>query len=290
MNSVKGYKVFNPDWTCLDFQYEVGKTYKHCGEIAVCERGFHFCEKLADCFSYYNFDPANKVAEVVATGKVDRSDDDSKVCTDELIIVRELSWEEVLKVANSGNRNSGYRNSGNWNSGDWNSGDWNSGDGNSSDSNSGDWNSGSWNSGCRNSGNWNSGYSNSGDWNSGSWNSGDWNSGNWNSGVFNTNEPKILIFDQPTDWTYRDWRMSRACGVMRTALYGSLEWVHSQDMTSEEKLRNPQHETTGGFLRRSPKPDLQKWWDELSGRDQAAVKSLPNFDADKFKQITGIEV
>ena len=27
--SIKGYKVFNPDWTCRDFQYEVGKTFKH---------------------------------------------------------------------------------------------------------------------------------------------------------------------------------------------------------------------------------------------------------------------
>lgn len=24
---IKGYKVFNPDWTCRDFQYEVGKTF-----------------------------------------------------------------------------------------------------------------------------------------------------------------------------------------------------------------------------------------------------------------------
>lgn len=29
MNEVKGYKVFNPDWTCNNFQYEVGKTYQH---------------------------------------------------------------------------------------------------------------------------------------------------------------------------------------------------------------------------------------------------------------------
>lgn len=24
---IKGYKVFNPDWTCRNFQYEVGKTF-----------------------------------------------------------------------------------------------------------------------------------------------------------------------------------------------------------------------------------------------------------------------
>ena len=25
---IKGYKVFNPDWTCRNFQYEVGKTFE----------------------------------------------------------------------------------------------------------------------------------------------------------------------------------------------------------------------------------------------------------------------
>lgn len=29
---VKGYKVFNPDWMCRDFKYEVGQTYTHDGE------------------------------------------------------------------------------------------------------------------------------------------------------------------------------------------------------------------------------------------------------------------
>lgn len=71
--SIKGYKVFNPDWTCRGFQYEVGKTYKHEGDIGLCKAGFHFCQKIADCFSYYDFNNKNKVAEVEAIGLVENA-------------------------------------------------------------------------------------------------------------------------------------------------------------------------------------------------------------------------
>ena len=57
---MRGYKVFNNDWTCRDFQYEVGKTYKHDGKISLCGSGFHFCEKAVDCFNYYGFSSENK--------------------------------------------------------------------------------------------------------------------------------------------------------------------------------------------------------------------------------------
>jgi hypothetical protein len=68
--TMKGYKVFKPDWTCRGFQYEVGQTYKMDADPICCKRGFHFCEKLVDCFSYYDFDPRNHVAEVEALGEV----------------------------------------------------------------------------------------------------------------------------------------------------------------------------------------------------------------------------
>ena len=62
------YKVFNPDWTCRGFQNKIGETYKDCINPSVCDRGFHFCKNLADCFNYYSFDPDNKVAEIEAIG------------------------------------------------------------------------------------------------------------------------------------------------------------------------------------------------------------------------------
>lgn len=77
---MKGYKVFNGDWTCRGFQYEVGKTYEDDVKPVCCRKGFHFCTKAADCFNYYRFDSMNKVAEVEALGDIDK-ENDGKYCT-----------------------------------------------------------------------------------------------------------------------------------------------------------------------------------------------------------------
>ena len=92
---MKGYKVFNPDWTCKGMKYEVGKTYEYKGEIGLCKAGYHFCRRLTDCFNFYSFDPNNKVAEIEALGIVHTS---GKSVTDRIRIVRELSWYEVLDL------------------------------------------------------------------------------------------------------------------------------------------------------------------------------------------------
>ena len=131
---MKAFKVFNPDWSCRPgsnvFHFEVGKTYEHTGPVVPCQSGFHACLKLDDCFSYYNFNPDNKVAEVEVENYLTH-DDDSKVAAGRITIVRELSWQEVLDLVNTGKNNTGKNNSGNGNSGDGNSGHGNSGDGNS---------------------------------------------------------------------------------------------------------------------------------------------------------------
>lgn len=98
--SIKGYKVFNPDWTCRGFQYEVGKTFEHNGDIEMCGAGFHFCRKLSDCFGYYSFNSNNKVAEVEAVGLVETEGD--KSVTNKIRIVKELTWHDVLDMCNTG--------------------------------------------------------------------------------------------------------------------------------------------------------------------------------------------
>ena len=311
---VKGYKVFNPDWTCRGKQYSCPGNFEEDVTLSVCNSGMHFCKKASDCFNYYQFDPNNHVAEVVARGNV--VEDGDKCATDKLEIIREIPWAELLEIVNTGKWCTGYGNSGDYNSGDWNSGNWNSGDWNSGNCNSGDWNSGDWNSGNRNSGNrnsgdynsgdwnsgdYNSGNRNSGNWNSGDWNSGDWNSGDWNSGdwnktdfsngCFNTVEPKIYLFNKPSSWTYRNWLGSEARYLMKQIQGDILEWVRLRNMTDDEKTAHPESETTGGYLKKLNNSESAAiWWRSLDQRQKNIIMSIPNFDKAIFKEITGIDV
>ena len=308
---IKGYKVFNPDWTCRNFQYEVGKTFEEDVTPKCCDRGFHFCTKASDCFSYYGFNPENKVAEVLALGTVDTESDDTKCYTNKIQIVREISWQELLTIVNTGKGctglcNTGNRNTGDWNTGDcntgnrntgdWNTGDWNTGDCNTGNRNTGDWNTGDWNTGNRNTGDCNTGNRNTGDWNTGNRNTGDWNTGDWNlssfnTGCFMTEEQKIMLFDKPTDWTYHDWINSDARYALAHIPKNVVEWVSSYDMTDEEKEKYPTYETTGGYLKVLDESEsAQIWWDGLTDGSKDIIKSLPNFDAEIFRKCTGIKV
>ena len=293
---IKGYKVFNPDWTCRDFQYEVGKTFEDDVTPKCCSRGFHFCTKASDCFSYYGFNPENKVAEVLALGTVDTESDDTKCCTNKIQIVREISWQELLTIVNTGKGctglcNTGNRNTGNRNTGNRNTGDWNTGNRNTGDWNTGNRNTGDCNTGNRNTGDCNTGNRNTGDWNTGNRNTGDWNLSSFNTGCFMTEEQKIMLFDKPTDWTYRDWINSDARYALAHIPKNVVEWVSSYDMTDEEKEKYPTYETTGGYLKVLDESEsAQIWWDGLTDGSKDIIKSLPNFDAEIFRKCTGIKV
>ena len=279
---MKGYKVFDKDWTCREFQYEVGKTYEMKEDPVCCERGFHFCGKLIDCFGYYDFNSENKVAEIEALGTIDDNGNKEKYCTNKIKIVRELSWHEVLDLVNTGKDNTGRGNAGNRNAGNENTGN----------CNTGNWNIGNWNAGNRNAGNWNAGNRNTGNENTGNWNTGDWNSTDFSTGCFNTKEEKIRLFNKRSKWTYRDWRCSLARDLMCDCPHTKTVWINEKYMTDSEKEENPTWECTGGYLKiiEATNEDKQRWWDNLDDEDREEVMSLPNFDKDIFKEITGIEV
>lgn len=93
---VKGYKAFNPDMTCRNFQYEFGKTYIHVGEVSLCNSGFHFCEYPFDVWNYYSNDILNQqYAEVEGTGTLKKDED--KICCSELTIKSKLKLADLIK-------------------------------------------------------------------------------------------------------------------------------------------------------------------------------------------------
>ena len=305
---IKGFKVFNPDWTCSPNgntkRYTCPGKFEEDVTPVRCGQGMHFCKVAADCFNYYDFNPDNHVAEVAAYGEVVEEGD--KCATNKLEIIREIPWAELLEMVNTGKGCAGLCNSGDCNSGNRNSGDCNSGNCNSGNRNSGNRNSGDWNSGDCNSGNCNSGNRNSGDWNSGDWNSGDWNSGNRNSGnrnsgdwnntnfsngCFNTVEPKIHLFNKPSEWTYRDWLNSDARYLLNQIPGDVLEYIWFENMTDEEKEVHPEAETTGGYLKELDNSECAViWWRSLDQRKKNVIMAIPNFDKAIFKEITGIDV
>lgn len=292
---IKGYKVFNPDWTCRGKQYSCPGKFEEDVDPEICRKGIHFCKKINNCFNYYDFDPDNHVAEVVAYGEV--KDDDDKCVTDKLEIIREISWHEVLDLVNigencTGRGNVGIYNTGNWNVGNGNTGNYNGGDRNSGHYNSGNYNKGNSNSGTYNTGNWNTGKSNIGHYNCGNWNTGSWNTGNWNtghyncgdwnlssynSGCFNSKRSAIIMFNRPSDWIASDWYVSRARAIM--SLCPKQEKWYPENGGCYEILN-----------RESLQCERQLWWNKLSEEDKKEVLSLPNFDSKIFKECTLIDV
>lgn len=107
---MKGYKVFNWDWTCNGFQYELGKKAIFNGTPQLCSRGFHFCESLLDCWRYYGPMQWNKIAEIEASGVITEKHDDSKRACSELLVVKELSFEEAIEIIKKQSREEGSSN------------------------------------------------------------------------------------------------------------------------------------------------------------------------------------
>ena len=97
---IKGFKGFNKDWTCRDFQYEQNKTFTHDGFVETCQSGFHFCPAPISVLTYYP--PATSVyAPVTGLGKV-KEDGDKDDFKDKVFTLYDMACiTEDEPVANS---------------------------------------------------------------------------------------------------------------------------------------------------------------------------------------------
>ena len=322
---VKGYKAFNRDWTCMGKQYTCPGKFEESGPIKLCKHGMHFCPELSNVYAYYGFDSTTRIAEVIATGEIYKDlNDDDKLVTSNLEIVREVSWTEVNRLLNTGKGNIGAHNTGdnniftgntgNYNRGHNNSGYYNIGDRNTGMSNIGIKNTGSYNNGNNNVGNYNDGYWNIGDFNKGDYNIGDFNIGNFNTGVFNDNttriDRKIDMFNKPSDWTMHTWKMSTAYRLLTSMpkITTKTTFITKNEIFAidgSEEVKSPVFEAKKALnymgdtddivgvtvsAGKSTNEDRQNWWKRLTPSERLCIMQLPNFDKDIFYKFTGIDV
>ena len=93
---MKAYKGFDKDLKCRDFQYEIGKTYTHNGDVEPCESGFHACEYPLDVFNYYP-SAGSRFAEVETSGKIVPQGD--KICCEKIKVKTELTLGALIQAA-----------------------------------------------------------------------------------------------------------------------------------------------------------------------------------------------
>ena len=99
--TITGFKGFDKDLKCRDYQYEVGKDFEEKGKIETCSNGFHFCENPFDVLGYYppsTEKGSNRYCIVKGSGNIDRDGDDTKVACSKLHISAEIGLKGIIEA------------------------------------------------------------------------------------------------------------------------------------------------------------------------------------------------
>ena len=69
------------------------------------------------------------------------------------------------------------------------------------------------------------------------------------------------------------------------------EWIPESDMSDQEKVENPTFHCAKGYLKTYAMEEAwANYWRDSDEEEKQRVLNLPNFDADIFLEITGIDV
>ena len=96
-NVITSYKGFDKNMKCRGFQYEVGKEYEMDGEIKCCRQGFHACKSPMEVWDYYDM-LSSRYAEVEQSGKIDKEENSTKVCSSRIKIKAELKLADIIDI------------------------------------------------------------------------------------------------------------------------------------------------------------------------------------------------
>ena len=95
---ITAYKGFDANWRCRGYQFEVGETYEHEGDVEACVSGFHACEYPLHVLRYYK--PSSSVFAVVQqSGTLSRNGVDSKIASSKLRITAQIDLGDLINAA-----------------------------------------------------------------------------------------------------------------------------------------------------------------------------------------------
>ena len=94
---ITSYKAFDKNMQCRGFQYEVGKEYEMDGEIKCCKQGFHACKSPMEVWDYYDM-LNSRYAEVEQSGKIEKEENSTKVCSSRIKIKAELKLADIINI------------------------------------------------------------------------------------------------------------------------------------------------------------------------------------------------
>jgi hypothetical protein len=96
--TIVAYKGFDENMKCRGYQYEVGKSYEHKGEVAACSGGFHACEYPLHVLQYYK-PGTSRFAIVEQSGELSRHGDDTKVASSKITVKAEINLAGLIKAS-----------------------------------------------------------------------------------------------------------------------------------------------------------------------------------------------
>ena len=183
----------------------------------------------------------------------------------------------MKKKTNTGDYSTGIYSTGYCSTGDYSTGDHSTGYGSTGNYSTGDYSTGNHSTGDCSTGNHSTG----------DCSTGNWSTSNYSSGHFSTIDYSGFgSFNKPC--TIEEWNNAEK---PRLIYFDLTEWVTVSNMTEQEKTDNPTYKTTGGYLKvYEYKEAWLKAWNSATEEDKQLLYALPNFDAEVFKEISGIDV
>ena len=96
-----GYKVFDKNWKCKDYQYFCAGEFVMDEKPEICKTGFHFSPTMEDALCYKAFNYGCHIAKVEAIGDIvadsDNEDEITKYATNHLIVIEEVNFFDEWK-------------------------------------------------------------------------------------------------------------------------------------------------------------------------------------------------